>query len=67
LLIALRIFRFDEFWNRQIEAIIAYLNNKDTFISMKTGRSKTLYYALLAICFADLIIIFNLFKALMKD
>ncbi|RIA87296.1 hypothetical protein C1645_827963 [Glomus cerebriforme] len=32
------------------KAIIAYLNDNDTFVSMKTGGGKTLYYALLAIC-----------------
>jgi len=66
-LAALRIFGFDEFRNGQMEAIIAYLNNKDTFVSMKTGEGKTLCYALSAICFAGLTIIFDPLKALMED
>ncbi len=67
MLTTLRIFGFDKIQNGQIEAIIAYLNNKNTFISIKTGKGKTLCYALLAIYFADLTIIFNPLKVLMKD
>ena len=50
-----------------MKVIIAYLNNKDTFVSMKTGGGKTLCYALSAICFAGLTIIFDPLKALMED
>ncbi|CAI2190346.1 8878_t:CDS:2, partial [Funneliformis geosporum] len=51
----------------QIEAIISYLSGKDIFISMKTGRGKTLCYALSAICFEGLTIVFSQLKALMND
>ncbi len=50
-----------------MEAIIAYLSGKDTFVSMKTGRGKTLYYAISAICFQGLTVIFNPLKVLMED
>lgn len=43
-------FGFNNFWEGQIKAIIAYLNGKDTFVFMKTGRGKTLYYVISAIC-----------------
>jgi superfamily II DNA helicase RecQ len=50
-----------------MEAIIAYLSDKDTFVSMKTGGGKTLCYAVLAICFEGLTIVFSPLKALMDD
>ena len=50
-----------------MEAIIAYLGGKDTFVSMKTGGGKTLCYALSAICFEGLTIVFSPLKALMDD
>ncbi len=62
-----KIFRFDEFQKGQMEAIIAYLNDKDTFVSMKTGREKSLYYAISAICFQDLTVVFSSFKMLIKN
>ncbi|PKK69995.1 P-loop containing nucleoside triphosphate hydrolase protein, partial [Rhizophagus irregularis] len=51
----------------QMEAIITYLGGKDTFVSMKTGGGKTLCYALSAICFEGLTIVFSPLKALMDD
>ncbi len=50
-----------------MEAIIAYLDNKDTFVSMKTGGGKTLCYILSAIYFKGLTIVFNPLKALIED
>src|SRR6185436_19675426 len=37
LLAATKIFGFEEFRNGQKNAIISYLNGKDTFVSIKTG------------------------------
>ncbi|PKY58238.1 hypothetical protein RhiirA4_285108, partial [Rhizophagus irregularis] len=51
----------------QLEAIISYLNGKDTFVSMKTGGGKTLCYAISAVYFNGLIIVFSPLKALMED
>ncbi|CAB4423509.1 unnamed protein product [Rhizophagus irregularis] len=66
-LAAKKIFGFDNFRDGQMEAIITYLGGKDTFVSMKTGRGKTLCYALSAICFEGLTIVFSPLKALMDD
>jgi len=62
-----KIFGFDKFREGQMEAIIAYLSGKDTFVSMKTGGGKTLCYAISAVCFEGLTIIFSPLKALMDD
>ncbi|CAB4405053.1 unnamed protein product [Rhizophagus irregularis] len=62
-----KIFEFNEFREGQLEAIISYLNGKDTFVSMKTGGGKTLCYAISAVCFNGLIIVFSPLKALMED
>ncbi|CAI2196094.1 5170_t:CDS:2, partial [Funneliformis geosporum] len=51
----------------QMEVIVNYLGDKDTFVSMKTSRGKTLCYAVSAICFDGLTIIFSPLKALIKD
>ena len=67
LLAAIKIFGFNEFRDGQMEAIIAYLNGKDIFVSMKTGGGKTLCYAISAVCFNGLTIVFSPLKALMKD
>ncbi|CAG8618575.1 8543_t:CDS:2, partial [Diversispora eburnea] len=67
LLAVSKIFGFKEFRDGQKESIIAYLNGNDTFVSMKTGGGKTLCYALLAICFEGLTIVFSSLKVLMKD
>ena len=67
LLAARKIFGFDNFREGQMEAIISYLGGKDTFVSMKTGGSKTLCYALSAICFEGLTIVFSPLKALIDD
>jgi len=67
LLATSKIVGFNKFWDGQIEAIIAYLNNKDMFVSMKTGGEKTLCYALSVIYFEGLTIIFNPLKVLMED
>ncbi|PKB99265.1 ATP-dependent DNA helicase, partial [Rhizophagus irregularis] len=61
------VFGFDRLRNGQLEAIISYLNGNDTFVSIKTGGGKTLCYALSAICFKGLTIIFSPLKALMED
>uniref|UniRef100_U9TP61 DNA 3'-5' helicase n=1 Tax=Rhizophagus irregularis (strain DAOM 181602 / DAOM 197198 / MUCL 43194) TaxID=747089 RepID=U9TP61_RHIID len=66
-LAAKKIFGFDNFRDGQMEAIITYLGGKDTFVSMKTGGGKTLCYALSAICFEGLTIVFSPLKALMDD
>ncbi|PKK70839.1 hypothetical protein RhiirC2_779191 [Rhizophagus irregularis] len=58
---------FEKARNHQIEVIIVYLNGKDTFVSMKTDGGKTLCYAISAICFKGLTIIFSPFKAFMND
>src|SRR5437763_1500019 len=50
LLAAAKIFGFDRFRSGQLEAINAYLNGNDTFVSIKTGGRKTLCYALSTIC-----------------
>ena len=62
-----RTFGFDVFRREQMEAIIAYLDGKDTFVSMKTGGGKTLCYAVSAVCFEGLTIVFSPLKALMDD
>ncbi|PKC11808.1 P-loop containing nucleoside triphosphate hydrolase protein, partial [Rhizophagus irregularis] len=62
-----KIFEFNEFREGQLEAIISYLNGKDTFVFMKTGGGKTLCYAISAVCFNGLTIVFSPLKALMKD
>ena len=67
LLVMKRTFGFVEFRRGQMEAIIAYLNGKDTFVSMKTGGGKTLCYAVSAVCFEGLTIVFSPLKALMDD
>jgi hypothetical protein len=67
LLAATKIFGFDKFRNGQLEAIIAYLNGNDTFVSIKTGGGKTLCYALPAVCSEGLTIVFSPLKALMED
>ncbi|UZO18211.1 uncharacterized protein OCT59_009531 [Rhizophagus irregularis] len=64
---AKNVFGFDRLRNGQLEAIISYLNGNDTFVSIKTGGGKTLCYALSAICFKGLTIIFSPLKALMED
>ena len=66
-LAAKKTFEFDNFREGQVKAIIAYLDGKDTFVSMKTGGGKTLCYALSAICFEGLTIVFSPLKALMDD
>ncbi|CAB4410237.1 unnamed protein product [Rhizophagus irregularis] len=58
---------FDVIVNGQLEAINAYLNGNDTFVSMKTGGGKTLCYALSAVCSEGLTIVFSPLKALMED
>ncbi|GBC33646.2 putative sgs1 protein [Rhizophagus irregularis DAOM 181602=DAOM 197198] len=45
----------------------AYLSGKDMFVFLKTGGGKTLCYALSAICFEGLTIVFSSLKALMDD
>ncbi|RGB24504.1 P-loop containing nucleoside triphosphate hydrolase protein [Rhizophagus diaphanus] len=67
LLAATKIFGFEKFRSEQLEAINAYLNGNDTFVSMKTGGRKTLCYALSAVCSEGLTIIFSPLKALMED
>ena len=66
-LAASKSFGYDNFREGQMEAIIAFLDGKDTFVSMKTGGGKTLCYALSAICFEGLTIVFSPLKALMDD
>lgn len=66
-LAAKKIFGFEKFRDGQSEAIIAYLNGNDTFVSIKTGGGKTLCYALSAICSEGLTIVFSPLKALMED
>jgi superfamily II DNA helicase RecQ len=66
-LAAKRTFGFDNFRKGQLEAIIAYLGGKDTFVSMKTGGGKSLCYAMSAICFEGLTVVFSPLKALMDD
>ncbi|RHZ67401.1 hypothetical protein Glove_301g3 [Diversispora epigaea] len=51
----------------QKESIMAYLNGNDIFVSMKTGRGKTLCYILSAICSKGLTIVYSPLKALMED
>ncbi|PKK62599.1 P-loop containing nucleoside triphosphate hydrolase protein, partial [Rhizophagus irregularis] len=51
----------------QLEAINAYLNGNDTFVSMKTGGRKTLCYSLSAVCSKGLTIVFSPLKVLMED
>jgi len=67
LLAATKIYGFDRFRSGQSEAISAYLNGNDTFVSMKTGGGKTLCYALSAVCSEGLTIVFSPLKALMED
>lgn len=67
LLAAKKIFGFENFWEGQVDAIIAYLSGKDMFVFLKTGGGKTLCYALSAICFEGLTIVFSSLKALMDD
>ncbi|CAB4494122.1 unnamed protein product [Rhizophagus irregularis] len=66
-LAAKKIFGFENFREGQVDAIMAYLSGKDTFVSLKTGGGKTLCYALSAICFEGLTIVFSPLKALMDD
>ena len=66
-LAAKKIFGFENFREGQVDTIMAYLSGKDTFVSLKTGGGKTLCYALSAICFEGLTIVFSPLKALMDD
>jgi superfamily II DNA helicase RecQ len=61
------VFGFDRLRNGQLEVIISYLSGNDTFVSIKTGGGKTLCYALSAICFKGLTIVFSPLKALMEN
>ncbi len=51
----------------QLEAIEAYLDNKDTLVSIKTGGGKTFCYVICALVFEGITIVINPLKTLMKD
>ncbi|KAI3435708.1 hypothetical protein D9Q98_001766 [Chlorella vulgaris] len=60
-------FGFDAFRGRQLEAIQAALNGKDSFVLMPTGGGKSLCYALLPAIRAGLVLVVSPLIALMQD
>lgn len=58
---------FDAFRGRQLEAIQAALNGKDSFVLMPTGGGKSLCYALLPAIRAGLVLVVSPLIALMQD
>ncbi|CAG8660723.1 18191_t:CDS:10 [Rhizophagus irregularis] len=62
-----KIFGFDHLREGQLEAIEAYLNGKDTLVSIKTGGGKTLCYVICALIFEGITIVISPLKALIED
>ncbi|UZN99576.1 uncharacterized protein OCT59_000843 [Rhizophagus irregularis] len=62
-----KVFGYDHLREGQLEAIESYLNGKDTLVSIKTGRGKTLCYVICALIFEGITIVISPLKALMED
>jgi superfamily II DNA helicase RecQ len=67
LLATKQVFGYSHLREGQLEAVEAYLNNKDTFVSIKTGGGKTFCYVICALIFEGITIVISPLKALMED
>ncbi len=67
LLASKQVFGYDQLREGQLEAVEAYLNGKDTLVSIKTGGGKTFCYVVCALLSEGITIVVSPLKALMED
>ena len=54
-------------WEKQLETIETYLDDKDTLVLIKTREEKTFCYVICALVFEEITIVINPLKVLMED